>query len=160
MKPAPLPPWMPQKEKTDDDFADDELVKVVACQLLDEEEYGAPIDLTGNIQGENVVFDLPDGYFHIFVVYITRNGNGRTDYINFLDKDSCRVLIDAVYEPHYAHYKEYFGNVLAGFFSDEPPVGNVEGYMLIGPIGESSQNLPWSAAAAMAGSQDQKNKNT
>lgn len=146
-KPAPLPPWVPQKPRTEDDYADDELVKVLACEILEGEEYGTPIDLTEGITGEDVVFDLPDGYYRIFVVYITRNAGGRNDYINFLDKDSCRILIDAVYEPHYVHYKEYFGNVLAGFFSDESPVGNVDGYMPIGPIGVSGQDLPWSKAA-------------
>ena len=37
-----------------------------------------------------------------------------------MDSASCRVLIDAVYEPHYAHYGEEFGKTIAGFFSDEP----------------------------------------
>ena len=147
MKPAPLPPWMPQKPESDDDFFDDQLVKIVACPFCENEEYGEPIDLTENICGENVIFDLPDGYYRIFVVYISRNGEGRNDYINFMDKASCRLLIDAVYEPHYARYKQYFGNVIAGFFSDEPPVGNVAGYTPLGPVGTNRQNLAWSAAA-------------
>ena len=37
---------------------------------------------------------------------------------------SCRKLIDAVYEPHWAHYKKEFGKTIAGFFSDEPEIGN------------------------------------
>lgn len=147
MKPAPLPPWMPQKPQPEDDFADDELLKVLACEILEGEEFGAPIDLTDRIADGRVVFDLPDGYYRIFVVYLTRNAGGRNDYINFLDRDSCRILIDTVYEPHYAHYSEYFGNVIAGFFSDEPPIGNVDGYTPVGPIGVSGQDLPWSAAA-------------
>ena len=147
MKPAPLPPWMPQKPESDDDFFDDQLVKIVACPFCENEEYGEPIDLTENICGENVIFNLPDGYYRIFVVYISRNGEGRNDYINFMDKASCRLLIDAVYEPHYARYKQYFGNVIAGFFSDEPPVGNVAGYTPLGPVGTNRQNLAWSAAA-------------
>lgn len=147
MKPAPLPPWMPPKPQPEDDYGDDELLRVLACRLLEGEEYDVPIDLTGQIQGDTVVFDLPDGYYKIFVVYITRNAGGRNDYINFLDRGSCRLLIDAVYEPHYQHYKEYFGNVIAGFFSDEPPVGNVDGYIPVGPIGVPGQDLPWSGAA-------------
>jgi len=35
-----------------------------------------------------------------------------------------RLLIDTVYESHYAHYSHYFGNTIAGFFSDEPSLGN------------------------------------
>ena len=148
MQPAPPPPWIPAPPKSEDDFSDDELVKILACPIHDQEELGTPIDLTSNIQGDNVIFDLPDGYFKIFVVYITRNGKGRNDYINFMDKASCRILIDAVYETHYAHYKEYFGNEIAGFFSDEPPIGNVKGYMPVGPIGVANQDLPWSDAAS------------
>ena len=29
-------------------------------------------------------------------------------------------MIDAVYQPHYDHFKEYFGTTFMGFFSDEP----------------------------------------
>lgn len=148
MQPAPPPPWIPAPPKSDDDFADDQLVKILACPVLENEELGTAIDLTDKIQEDKVVFDLPDGYFKIFVVYITRNGKGRNDYINFMDKASCRILLDTVYEPHYAHYKEHFGKTIAGFFSDEPPIGNVDGYLPVGPIGEPNQDLPWSDAAA------------
>lgn len=147
MQPVPLPPWMPALPKNEDDFADDRLVKILACPVLKNEELGTPIDLTDKVKGDNVVFDLPEGFFKIFVTYITRNGKGRNDYINFLDKKSCQILIDTVYESHYAHYREEFGKTIAGFFSDEPPIGNVDGYMPVGPIGEPNQDLPWSDAA-------------
>lgn len=147
MQPAPLPPWMPQPPKSDDPFDDDKLMKVYACEILEGEAIGTPIDLTEYVDGDEITFDLGEGYFRIYVTYVTRNAKGRNDYINFLDKESCKLLIDAVYEPHFAHYKKYFGNVIAGFFSDEPPVGNVEGYMPIGPIGTSGQNLAWSRVA-------------
>ena len=148
--PAPLPPWMPAQEKEDDDFSDNRLISILACPITGDQTLGTPIDLTGNIQNGQCVFDLPDGYFKIYVVYITRDGKGRNDYINFMDKESCRILIDAVYEPHYAHYKDYFGSVIAGFFSDEPPIGNVNGYMPVGPIGVPGQDLPWSDGAEEA----------
>lgn len=147
MQPAPVPPWMPQPPRSEEPFADDELMGVYACEILEGEVIGEPIDLTDEIEGEEITFDLGEGYFRIYVVYVTRNAKGRNDYINFLDKESCRLLIDTVYEPHYARYKKYFGNVIAGFFSDEPPVGNVEGYLPIGPIGTAGQNLAWSREA-------------
>ncbi len=147
MQPAPPPPWAPAPPKSEDSYEDDRLLKILTCPVLAGGELGEPIDLTDHVEEERVVFDLPEGYFKIYVIYITRNGNGRNDYINFLDKDSCRILIDAVYEPHYARYKKYFGNVIAGFFSDEPPIGNVPGYTPVGPIGAAGQDLPWSNAA-------------
>ena len=150
MQPAPLPPWMPQPPKSDDPFDDDKLMKVYACEILEGEVIGTPIDLTDRVDGDEITFDLGEGYYRIYVAYLTRNAKGRNDYINFMDKESCKLLIDAVYEPHWAHYEKYFGNVIAGFFSDEPPVGNVEGYMPVGPIGTTGQNLPWSREAEAA----------
>lgn len=41
-----------------------------------------------------------------------------------MNLDSCRILLDFVYKPHYIHYKEEFGKTIAGFFSDEPELGN------------------------------------
>ena len=55
---------------------------------------------------------------------------------------SCRVLIDAVYEPHYAHFSRYFGNTFVGFFSDEPELGNGLLYAQGNTLG-SEQDLPW-----------------
>lgn len=148
MKPEPLPPWMPPAPPAKREFHDDELTAVLACPIYEMGEMGEPVDLLP-LMDENmkIEFDLEDGYWKIYVIYLTRNAKGRNDYINFMDMESCRLLIDAVYEPHYEHYKEYFGNVIAGFFSDEPPVGNSEGYMPAGPIGNPTQNLPWSRLA-------------
>ena len=82
------------------------------------------IELTNNAKGKFVEFSVPEGCWRIFFIYKTRNFTEKKDYIDMLTKDSVRVLIDAVYEPHYEHYKKYFGNTIAGFFSDEPQFGN------------------------------------
>ncbi|MDO4648693.1 MAG: hypothetical protein Q4B26_08580 [Eubacteriales bacterium] len=150
-KPAPLPPWLPPRPVRDDDFADTRLLNILAYPICAGEELGEPIELTACVEEDGMVrFDLPEGYFKIFISYITRDGKGRNDYINFMDEASCRLLIDAVYEPHFEHYKEYFGNTILGFFSDEPPVGNVDGYIPVGKIGCNDQDLPWSDAAEAA----------
>lgn len=73
--------------------------------------------------GEDFLYwDVPEGFYRIFFVIKTRKGGRRTQvsYINPLSEESVNMLIDAVYEPHYIHLGEYFGNTLAGFFSDEP----------------------------------------
>ena len=59
-----------------------------------------------------------------WTVGLSRNMGYHRNYINMLDKESVRLLIDAVYEPHYARYKDDFGTTIAGFFSDEPELGN------------------------------------
>ncbi len=151
MMAEPLPPWIPQApEEKPCNHDDDELVTILACKIEEDEKLGQIIDLTENVDEGIVTFDLDSGYWRIFVIYLTRYAKGRNDYINFLDDRSCRLLIDAVYEPHFKRYGKLFGNRIAGFFSDEPPVGNVPGYMPAGPIGSPSQVLPWSALAGDA----------
>ena len=67
---------------------------------------------------------VPEGVWRVFFIYKTRELTEKADHIDMLSQESVRVLIDAVYEPHYTHYKEYFGNTIQGFFSDEPSLGN------------------------------------
>lgn len=58
---------------------------------------------------------------------------------------SCRLLIDAVYEPHWQHYREDFGKTIAGFFSDEPELGNGHIFCNDNLLG-TDQDLPFAAA--------------
>ena len=60
-----------------------------------------------------------------------------------MDEESCRVLIDTVYEPHYQHYAADFGTTIAGFFSDEPEIGNGHLYEMGKKIYEI-EDQPWS----------------
>ncbi len=89
----------------------------------DEKIIGEPIDLTANRKGNYLYWDIPKGCYRIFLLFKSRRGtpNPRIDMIS---KESVQVLIDEVYEPHWEHYKEYFGNTIAGFFSDEPCFDN------------------------------------
>ena len=84
---------------------------------------GPAIDLTGRVRGGTVSFDIPEGCWRVFFLYKTRRG-GLDNYIDLISKESAAVQIEAVYEPHYARYAKYFGNVIAGFFSDEPQFRN------------------------------------
>ena len=84
----------------------------------------APIDLTAGIKGHFLHFSLPAGCWRVFFLYKSRRGTHQPDYIDMLNPASVRVLIDTVYESHYAHYGELFGSTIAGFFSDEPSLGN------------------------------------
>ncbi|MDR1438539.1 MAG: hypothetical protein LBJ10_00545, partial [Clostridiales bacterium] len=104
------------------------------------------IDLAPRICDGFAHFDLPKGRHRLFALFATRTGGGREHYMNIIDKDSVRVLIDEVYEPHYARYKDDFGKTFAGFFSDEPEFGNTPGYDFCGSLGKRDVRLPWSAA--------------
>ncbi len=89
-----------------------------------EECFEEAIRLTDGLSDKFLQFSLPSGCYRVFIYYKTRRGADRNDYIDMLNEESVKLLVDAVYEPHYKRYKKYFGNTVAGFFSDEPFFGN------------------------------------
>lgn len=104
----------------------------------------APVNLTGHVAGERLYWDIPPGHWRIFMLVQTPNGGGEPNYINPIDRASAHVLIDAVYEPHHARYKADFGGTFAGFFSDEPNIGNGGGLYNV-TLGRPGLALPWRA---------------
>lgn len=109
------------------------------------------VDLTNKISNGYLNWDIPEGVFRVFFYFSTFLG-GKAEFIDMINPESVRLLIDSVYEPHYARYKDYFGNTLTGFFSDEPCFGN----QVIDPnkqrfdfgyyqekIGKPALALPW-----------------
>jgi hypothetical protein len=122
------------------------LVSVVAYPVREDnklDENGA-IDLTGFVQEGYVTYTFPEDNYCVFVVYETATDGGTSDYINMMDKESVSTILEAVYEPHYAHFKEEFGKTIAGFFSDEPEIGNIGGFLTNVQIGNPNMPLPWS----------------
>ena len=103
------------------------------------------IDLTAALTENGFVyFSLPEGPYRLFVIFTTRTGGGRLDYMNLIDSESVRVQLEAVYQPHYERYKEDFGKTFSGFFSDEPELGNTPGYQFDDSLGKPDVKLPWS----------------
>ncbi len=107
------------------------------------------ICVTDRVKGNYLTWDIPEGVWRIFFYYKSRKG-GRKEYIDMINPESVRVLIDAVYEPHYARYKKYFGTTFMGFFSDEPEFGNqvfgkerFDFGFYEARIGKHSLALPW-----------------
>ena len=95
-------------------------------------------------QGEATVpWQKPDGDWTVWVIGLTRNAGPHRDYMNMMDPESCHLLIEAVYEPHWEHYQADFGKTIAGFFSDEPELGNGHLYWFDNVLGED-QDLPFS----------------
>lgn len=100
---------------------DDQHVIGVSASCLGQNE---PIAVPYHINGNKLQADLPQNVKKVYVTFLTRNAGIHRNYINMLEKESCRILLDAVYEPHWEHYKDDFGKTIAGFFSDEPEIGN------------------------------------
>jgi hypothetical protein len=138
-KPSPIERFMLKPMRK---FDDDRLLSVVAIRTDGHEQ---PTDLTGEVSGGRLDWKAPSGQWNIWLCCLTRNLGPHREYINMLDRESCRLFIDSVYEPHLLHYGEEFGKTIAGFFSDEPELGNFhlwQGNNLFG----TDQDLPWGRA--------------
>ena len=96
--------------------------------MLFRSEEGAALDLTDKVQDGLLTTDIPEGVWRIHVNFVTTAFNYKPEYINYIEADSVRLLIDEVYEKHYERYGELFGSVIAGFFSDEPGFYNTDSY--------------------------------
>ena len=77
------------------------------------------VDISDKFVSGRLYFNVPEGIWRIYYYYINSNCIHK-EHINHLREGGARVLIDAVYQPHYLRYKDEFGKTIAGFFSDEP----------------------------------------
>ncbi|MBQ3706951.1 MAG: glycosyl transferase family 2 [Clostridia bacterium] len=151
---GPLTDALLLADKTDGDHI---LLDVYACRRVPSTESKiledcAPewIRLTDGVKDGFLRFSIPAGCWRVFFLYKTRKGTSHPDYIDMLSEESVRVLIDAVYKSHYEHYAKYFGSTIAGFFSDEPSLGNtwygahaVDRGMYDHRVGMPGLALPW-----------------
>lgn len=115
---------------------------------------GAPLDFELSVEQADgtparLRFDAPAGITTL-ELYVTSQKTGfRDEYINMVDADSCRMLINAVYEPTFEHLGDEFGKTILGFFTDEPGFMNEKGATLEDTstssfIGRGDMALPWS----------------
>ena len=112
--------------------------KVAAGDVLT----GEMLDLTGKVKEGYLTADIPEGTWRIFVNFHTTAYGALPEYINYIEADSVRVLLEEVHEKHYARYGDLFGSVIAGFFSDEPGFYNTEIFDESNFIGQRMP-LPW-----------------
>jgi hypothetical protein len=129
-------------------FNDDKLLALFAIRVDEEgKSYlnkAERINLMPFINEDTLEWNAPEGSWKVYALHLSRNMGYHRSYINMMDEASCRVLIDAVYEPHYTRYKDDFGTTIAGFFSDEPELGNGHLYEKNVVFG-SNYDFPWSA---------------
>ena len=112
-----------------------------------EPHYSDSIDLTDCVKDGLLFWDAPEGFWRVFLIFLTQTRGVEQfwDYVDVLNPESCRLMIDEVYEPHYQHFKEYFGSTLTGFFTDEPVIGNMAEAKMnyCEKLGTDSVILPW-----------------
>lgn len=122
------------------EFGDDRILRIAA---IPEEKAEKSVDLTQAWDDGILRTELPEGKWQVCVLRLTRNRGPHRDYVNMMNAASCQKMLEAVYEPHYAHYARYFGNTIAGFFSDEPELGNGHLYEY-GKSLQEMDDLAWS----------------
>lgn len=130
---------------------DEELISVVLVKRISEETFvsdGEFEDLTGKVQNGWLTLNLPDGKYRLYLVIKSmRRQKTFADYIDMTNPESVKLLLEETYEKHYQHYKEQFGKVIEGFFSDEPGFynsDNARGYSFRYQIG-ADMHLPWNS---------------
>lgn len=140
--PAPFEPtWVEDYfHMSFETFPDDQWIGAVAVKKNGSEEK----DLVILMENEGkIIFTPSEGEWKVYSLQLTRNRGPHRNYMNMLDKEACRTLLETVYEPHYEHYKDDFGKTIAGFFSDEPEIGNGHLYLMDQKIYEQADQ-PWS----------------
>ncbi len=120
----------------------DELVSVSAIGFLPNGQKKI-LNLSSYILDGVLCWTAPEGDWTVEICASTLNAGTQPSYVSFLNKASSRIQLDRVYEPHYAHYKDKFGKVIAGFFADEPQLGNGS-FPNHGNVLGTEQDLPYS----------------
>lgn len=85
---------------------------------------GEAVDLSASYRKGYVTLPEAVGSFKVICLIKTHDGAERDYYIDMCNPQSVDKLIEAVYQPHYEHFKAYFGKTFVGFFSDEPRFAN------------------------------------
>lgn len=127
-------------------YVKEEVVAVLADRRItndSEDTEGVFIDLTDRLCDGHLQWNVPEGIYRIFVITKKLDAcKDKNDYINLLEPDSVKLLIDEVYEKHYTHVGDEFGKTIAGFFSDEPGFYNSAGSSWDFDLKPGCPNLP------------------
>ncbi len=118
-------------QKEEEEVKESQIKAVIAAKKTRYEGIDSQtlINLTDNIKEDTLYWDIPAGDWSILVFTETNDGGEESTngYLNPIVKEATDVLIDTVYQAHFDHYSDKFGNVIQGFFSDEPRFGNIKG---------------------------------
>lgn len=135
--------------------AEEEIVSLILVKRINGENFvsaGEVEDMTEKIQNGWLTLNLPDGKYRLYIIVKSmRKQKVFSDYMDMTNPESVKLLLDETYEKHYQHYKEKFGKVIEGFFSDEPGFYNSDndrGYSFQYQIG-ADMYLPWNSYIAL-----------
>lgn len=102
--------------------------RLLGAFLFERDENGrlmpSPKDVTAFVEDDVLSVTLDEGFFRVFFLFSANGADLFPDYIDMISPSSVELLVDTVYETHYAHFKDRFGTTFRGFFSDEPAFAN------------------------------------
>ena len=138
--------WQIGQPANDEERAKNKVLSIVAVPFAEGNRFHEKeLNLMGYYHGQDeITFTLPQGQWRIHVLYTTYTDGGNESYINMIDSVSAHTQIEGVYEEHFKHYGDLFGTVIAGFFSDEPQLGNTSEQGYDTKLGKPGMQLPWS----------------
>ena len=131
---------------------EERFLSIRACRLTDDGKMSPEsVDVSDCVHDGYFYWNIPEGVWRVTFLIQTRRGTQQKNYIHLIDRESAGTQIEAVYEPHYQRYKHLFGTTIAGFFSDEPSMGNSMTEWIRTPrpnmydynIGTWGMSLPW-----------------
>jgi hypothetical protein len=109
------------------EFSGENFIAVLAGRVTENDAIDPKslIDLTQLVQDDRLSWEAPEGTWRIMKFYYTLapglgQGGGRQLSVDGMSKDCVDWYLETVYQPHYKHFKEDFGETIVGFFYDEP----------------------------------------
>lgn len=83
------------------------------------------VEVTDCIKDGILSIAVPEGSYRVHYLYRTFKYTeiNKDDYIDFINADSVKLLVDNIYEDYKQRYGHMFGKTFIGFFSDEPAIG-------------------------------------
>ena len=125
--------------------ADDFVCAVLACRTAGVGIMDETIDLTGRLAEGVIHWDVPEGFWKLYTVVVTRHEGGSALRVNMADRESARLQIPYVFEEYQKHLGDEFGKTVVGFFGDEAEIGNSRGYHYNDKLGQGAKAIPYSA---------------
>ena len=99
---------------------DTNLIAVIAGRQVDGGIDGnSLIDLSGNVTHGTLAWEVPAGNWKV-MKFTWKFDPATPVLVDGASRDSVDWFIKTVYQPHYDHFKDDFGNTIIGYFFDEP----------------------------------------
>ena len=113
------------------------------------------LDVSDRFDGTYIECSLNGGEYTLISLFSSTKYSEVPLQADTTSEEGAKLIIDEVYEKHYQRLGEYFGDVLAGFFSDEPRIGNGFSDVRINKfnvydfrLGMEGMSFPWSEKLA------------